>query len=81
MVTGTVAADYFFGKSVTGAGVTVTASKFDVAFERFAEVTGTTDGHGSFDFNLRLPSYFVANPCSRGRLRFARGEGSRHGRA
>ncbi len=63
---GTVAADYFFGKSVNGALVTVTASKFDVAFEPFAEVSGTTDAQGRFEFSLNLPSYFVGQPLQQG---------------
>lgn len=63
---GTVAADYFFGKSVQGAAVTIEASKFDVGFEPFAEVSGRTDAQGRFEFSLDLPSYFVGQPLQQG---------------
>ncbi len=65
-VNGTVGADYFFGKSVSGADVTVTASKFDVGFNEFAKISGTTDPQGRFDFSLDLPAYFVGQPLQQG---------------
>jgi len=65
-LSGTVAADYFFGKSVQGAAVTIEASKFDVGFEPFAEVSGRTDAQGRFEFSLDLPSYFVGQPLQQG---------------
>lgn len=63
---GTVAADYFFGKSVAGGSVAITASKFDVAFDPFAEITGTLDAAGRFEFALDLPTYFVGQPLQQG---------------
>lgn len=65
-LSGTVAADYFFGKSVGGGAVTITASKFDVAFEPFAEVSGALDAEGRFQFTLDLPGHFVGQPLQQG---------------
>ncbi len=57
---GSVNSDYFFGKPVDGGAVTITASKFDVEMETFATLNGTLNEEGEFDFDLELPSYFVA---------------------
>lgn len=65
-LSGTVAADYFFGKPVAGAAVTIAASKFDVGFAEFAKVTGTTDPQGRFTFSLDLPAHFVGQPLQQG---------------
>jgi hypothetical protein len=63
---GDLAANYFFGKPVDGGTLKVTASKFDVGFEPFAEVAGTTDAEGNFHFTLDLPSHFVGQPLNQG---------------
>jgi len=65
-LSGTVAANYFFGKPVSAASITVSASKFDVAFEQFAKVTGTTDSQGNFSFSFNLPTHFVGQPLQQG---------------
>lgn len=63
-VTGTVRANYFFGKPVDGAEVTVRASGVDV--ERFDAGTsqGQTDRDGVFHFDIRLPDFFAGNPLT-----------------
>ena len=57
-VTGTVRANYFFGKSVDGE-VTVKASGFDVARFDAGTSSGRTDNDGAFQFDIRLPDYFA----------------------
>jgi hypothetical protein len=63
-VTGTVRANYFYGKPVDGAEITVRASGMDV--ERFEAGTsqGRTDHDGAFAFDIRLPEYFAGNPSN-----------------
>jgi uncharacterized protein YfaS (alpha-2-macroglobulin family) len=63
-VTGTVRADYFFGKPVDGAEVTVHATGTDV--ERFEAGTshGRTDRDGAFPFDIRLPEYLAGKSSS-----------------
>lgn len=65
-VSGKVSANYFFGKPVSGGTVTLSASKFDVEFTPFAQVTGTTDAEGNFSFTLNLPEHFVGQPLEQG---------------
>lgn len=68
-VTGTVRANYFFGKPVSDAGITVKAAAMDV--ERFdaVSVQGKTDWDGAYRFDLRLPEYFAGLPLARGAAR------------
>jgi uncharacterized protein YfaS (alpha-2-macroglobulin family) len=68
-VTGTVRANYFFGKPVDQAGITVKASAMDVAVFQAASETGKTDGDGVYHFDLKLPSYFAGRPLSQGAAR------------
>jgi alpha-2-macroglobulin-like protein len=65
-VHGTIRSDYFFGKAVSGGAVTVTAWKFDLEFTSFAEITGTLDDDGVWDFDLDLPDFFVGQPLEQG---------------
>ncbi|MGA1870860.1 MAG: MG2 domain-containing protein [bacterium] len=65
-VEGTIQADYFFGKPVSEATVTIEASKFDVEFVTFQTINGQTDKEGFFSFDLTLPSYFVGLPIEQG---------------
>jgi 5-hydroxyisourate hydrolase-like protein (transthyretin family) len=58
--------DYFFGKPVAGAKVTVKASTFDVAFKDFQTWEGKTDGQGHAKFEVKLPDYFVGQPLAGG---------------
>jgi uncharacterized protein YfaS (alpha-2-macroglobulin family) len=65
-VTGTVRANYFFGKPVDHAEITVRASGMDVAIFDAASAVGKTDGGGAYKFDLTLPSYFAGRPLSQG---------------
>src|SRR5947207_7439050 len=58
-VKGTVRANYFFGKPVDGAEISVKASSMDVAVFEVGSVQGKTDRDGSYEFDLKLPGYFA----------------------
>ena len=68
-VTGTVRANYFFGKPVDHAEVTMKASGMDV--ERFdvGSSTGKTDANGDYKFDIRLPDYVAGRPLAQGAAR------------
>lgn len=68
-VTGTVRANYFFGKPVDGAEITMKASAMDVAVFEAASSHGKTDGDGTYRFDLTLPKYFAGRPLSAGAAR------------
>jgi hypothetical protein len=68
-VTGTVRANYFFGKPVDGGEITVKASGMDVAVFEVGAVQGKTDHEGAYHFDLHLPSYFAGRPLSQGAAR------------
>ena len=68
-VTGTVRANYFFGKPVDRAEITVKASSMDVAVFEAASATGKTDSDGAYKFDLKLPNYFAGRPLSQGAAR------------
>jgi len=65
-VTGTVRANYFFGKPVDAAEITVKASGMDVAQFDAGAVHGKTDADGAYRFDLPLPTYFAGRPLSQG---------------
>jgi len=68
-VTGTVRANYFFGKPVDHAEITIKASSMDVTVFEAASSTGKTDNNGAFQFDLKLPTYFAGHPLSQGAAR------------
>ena len=68
-VTGTVRANYFFGKAVDHAQVTVKASAMDVEVFEAATTNGTTDSDGVYHFDLKLPKYFAGRPLNQGAAR------------
>jgi hypothetical protein len=68
-VTGTVQANYFFGKPVDDGEITVKASTMDVSVVVVASTQGKTDHDGSFHFDLQLPAYFAGRPLSQGAAR------------
>ena len=68
-VTGTVRANYFFGKPVDHAEVTIKASAMDVALFEAASASGKTDGDGVYHFDLKLPEYFAGKPLGQGAAR------------
>jgi len=60
-VTGSVKANYFFGKPVDHAAVTMKASAMDVELFQAATAEGRTDGDGVYHFDLTLPRFFAGN--------------------
>jgi uncharacterized protein YfaS (alpha-2-macroglobulin family) len=64
---GTVRANYFFGKPVSGGEVLIKLSTFDVRWNEFAELRGRTDDDGVYSFKYRLPTYFVGLPLEQGK--------------
>ena len=65
-VTGTVHANYFFGKPVDEGEITVKASAMDVVVYQVASVHGKTDHDGAYHFDLTLPDYFAGRPLTQG---------------
>jgi len=65
-VTGTVRANYFFGKAVDHAEINIKASSMDVTVFEAASATGKTDSEGAYRFDLKLPTYFAGRPLSQG---------------
>ncbi len=63
-VTGTVRANYFFGKPVDHAEISMKASAMDVAVVDVASAEGKTEADGSYYFDLRLPEYFAGRPVT-----------------
>ena len=68
-VTGIVHANYFFGKPVDEAEITVKASSMDVAVFDVGSVQGKTDRDGAYHFDLKLPTYLAGRPLSQGTAR------------
>jgi len=68
-VTGTVRANYFFGKPVDNAVVTIKVSSMDVEVVEAATAKGKTDGEGAYRFDMKLPDYFAGKPLSQGAAR------------
>ena len=62
-VTGTVRSNYFFGKAVNGAEVTVKGAGMDVAQFEAGSVHGTSDGDGAYRFDIQLPRYLAGRPA------------------
>lgn len=65
-VSGTVQANYFFGKALDGAEVSVKAEGMDVTTFTAAAVEGKTDHDGAYHFDLRLPDYLAGRPLDKG---------------
>ncbi|MGE5326567.1 MAG: MG2 domain-containing protein, partial [Deltaproteobacteria bacterium] len=68
-VTGTVRANYFFGKPVDRAEISMKASAMDVELVEVASAQGTTDADGTYHFDLTLPKYFAGRPLANGAAR------------
>ncbi len=66
-VKGSVQADYFFGKPVSGGEVTVEVVTADVGVTKLAELTGTTDASGTYKFEYTLPDAFYGQPFEQGK--------------
>jgi uncharacterized protein YfaS (alpha-2-macroglobulin family) len=68
-VTGTVRANYFFGKPVDRAEIGIKASAMDVTVFEVASAEGKTDADGTYYFDLQLPKHFAGRPLSQGAAR------------
>jgi uncharacterized protein YfaS (alpha-2-macroglobulin family) len=68
-VTGTVRANYFFGKPVGDAEIKIKASVMDLTVIDAATASGKTDADGNYHFDLTLPDYFAGRPISGGAAR------------
>jgi len=68
-VTGTVQANYFFGKPVDDAPIAVKVSAMDVAVFEAVSAEGRTDEEGVYHFDLRLPSSFTGTAMNQGAAR------------
>jgi hypothetical protein len=68
-VIGTVRSNYFFGKPVDHAEISVKASAMDVAVFEVASAQGKTDSDGAYRFDIQLPKYFAGRPLSHGAAR------------
>jgi A-macroglobulin TED domain/Alpha-2-macroglobulin family/Carboxypeptidase regulatory-like domain/MG2 domain/A-macroglobulin receptor binding domain len=68
-VTGSVHANYFFGKPVESAEISVKVVALDVFLFEAGSVEGKTDSDGSYHFALELPKYFVGQPLNHGAAR------------
>jgi hypothetical protein len=68
-VTGTVRANYFFGKAVENGEVEVKATGMDVETFQAGTSHGKTNGDGSYRFDLQLPAYFAGRSHTQGAAR------------
>jgi uncharacterized protein YfaS (alpha-2-macroglobulin family) len=66
-VRGTVQADYFFGKPVSGGNVSITINTVDVGVRKLAELQGKTDARGTYQFEYTLPAAFYGQPFEQGK--------------
>jgi uncharacterized protein YfaS (alpha-2-macroglobulin family) len=69
-VRGSLSANYFFGKPVSGGQVVLEGYIFDVERAPFVTLKGATDARGNFDFNFELPSYIAGSDLEEGGGRF-----------
>jgi alpha-2-macroglobulin-like protein len=63
---GTVDGRYFFGKTLSGADVTIEALSLDVGAQVFQRVMGKTDAQGHFAFTIQLPESLAGIPLQDG---------------
>jgi uncharacterized protein YfaS (alpha-2-macroglobulin family) len=68
-VRGTVRANYFFGKPVDGAPVTVKATGMDVSLFEAGSSQGKTGDDGTFHFDIHLPNFLAGRPLNQGAAR------------
>jgi len=71
MVSGTVSAQYTFGKPVAGGKIKVTALEFIERFRPFEIIEGELDEDGSFPFKFRLKENFVGTERNQGDARIS----------
>jgi len=63
---GTISANYFFGKPVANGDVVVRLSTFAAGWHDIAELKGTLDEKGIWQFEAKLPEKFVGLPLEGG---------------
>jgi uncharacterized protein YfaS (alpha-2-macroglobulin family) len=68
-VTGTVQANYFFGKPLDSAEVSIKAMGMDVTQFAAASAEGRTDQEGTYHFDLTIPAYLAGKPLNQGAAR------------
>jgi hypothetical protein len=61
-VSGSIAADYFFGKPVGGGSVKLTAATLQEKSVTISDLNGRTDAAGKFSFHFILPDFFTSTP-------------------
>jgi hypothetical protein len=64
VVSGTVDANYFFGKAVAGAEVQIEAATMDIGLTVFQKVIGKTDAQGRYVYSAKLPAQLVGLPIN-----------------
>ncbi len=69
-VRGTLSADYFFGKTVSDAQVTLEGSTFDVERTVTFHLQGKTDARGNFAFEFDLPAHLTGSDLDQGLERY-----------
>lgn len=81
-VSGTLTANYFFGKPVAGGEVTLEGYTFDVQRNTVFTLEGTTDEQGQYTFEFDLPVFMTGSELEGGMGRFylqaAVTDGARH---
>ncbi|SNT42236.1 Alpha-2-macroglobulin family N-terminal region [Granulicella rosea] len=65
-VTGTVRANYFFGKPVENAPVQIVVQGLDVSLFTAAHAQGSTNAAGDYRFDIALPNYMAGRKQSQG---------------
>jgi len=65
-VTGTVRANYFFGKPVDHAETTIKVSVWMLPSSRQHPRPAKPGNDGTYHFDVRLPAYFAGRPLSQG---------------
>ena len=65
-LSGTIDAQYFFGKSVAGGNVSIQAATLDVGQTVFQNVLGTLDSAGHFAFTVKIPSQLAGTVLAQG---------------
>lgn len=68
-VTGTVQANYFFGKPLDSAEVTIKATGMDVSVFEAASLEGKTDHDGAYHFDFPIPGFLAGRPINQGAAR------------
>jgi hypothetical protein len=68
-ITGTVEANYFFGKPLDEAEVSLKALGMDVTEFQAASAEGKTDHDGTYHFDFPVPAYLAGRPLSQGAAR------------